>query len=144
MAFNMRLLDNAIDWAESQQAPGGDGLWDQGIWAGKTECGTACCIAGRIALSTGHAFDDIYLNAQPAAELELGAEFLPDLGKDALILMFSSENDLLALEQYRDYIAVKLLGLPHRFGGGNLDLDQIEFDASDRFNSRYGNEEEMV
>ena len=143
MAFNMQLLDDAIDWAESQQALGVDSLWSQELWAGKTECGTACCIAGRIALSTGHAFDDTSDNAQPAAELELGAEFLPNLGKEALSLMFSSENDLLALEQYRDYIAAEL-GLPPRFGGGNLDLERIEGDAIDRFDNRYDNEEEMV
>jgi len=139
VAFNMQLLDDAIDWAESQQAPGGDGLWSQEIWAGKTDCGTACCIAGRIALSTGHAFDDIYFDAQPAAELELGAESLPDLGKEALSRMWEPDNDLLALQEYRDYIAAKL-GLPPRFGGGNLDLERIEEDAYDR----HDNEEEMV
>ena len=143
MAFNMQLLDDAIDWAKAEHALGVDSLWRQYLWAGKTDCGTACCIAGRIALSTGHAFDDICFNAQPAAELELGAEFLPNLGREALSLMFGSDNDLLALQEYRDYIAAEL-GLPPRFGGGNLDLERIEDDASDRFDNRNDNEEAMV
>lgn len=31
--------------------------WDQGVWAKRTPCGTACCLAGRVVLQAGHELD---------------------------------------------------------------------------------------
>lgn len=31
--------------------------WNQGVWAKRTACGTACCLAGRIVLQAGHELD---------------------------------------------------------------------------------------
>lgn len=56
--INLEPLDDAIAWAEREQAGqhiDGDPVWRQAYWLNLTgECGTACCIAGRIALDAGY------------------------------------------------------------------------------------------
>jgi hypothetical protein len=45
-------IDYLIDWAESSHIAG-DGEWNQRTWGEVTDCGTACCIAGKWALDHG-------------------------------------------------------------------------------------------
>lgn len=54
--INLKPLDDAIEWAAREDAGrhvDGDPRWNQGQWLVVDECGTACCIAGRIALTAG-------------------------------------------------------------------------------------------
>lgn len=47
-------LRHLVAWAESEDAKARAGLpseWNQGIWS--NACGTACCIAGKVALEDG-------------------------------------------------------------------------------------------
>jgi hypothetical protein len=55
--INLKPLDDAIAWAEREQAGQhveGEPIWKQTYWLVVNECGTACCIAGRIALDAGY------------------------------------------------------------------------------------------
>lgn len=54
--INLKPLDDAIEWATREDAGrhvDGDPRWNQSRWLMVDECGTACCIAGRIALAAG-------------------------------------------------------------------------------------------
>lgn len=55
--INLKPLDDAIAWAQREQAGqhvDGEPAWRQEWWLVVNECGTACCIAGRIALDAGY------------------------------------------------------------------------------------------
>lgn len=160
MTFNLKRLDDAIDWAIAEDAKGKDSRWNQGIWAGETACGTACCLAGNIVIEAG--FKPVFkvynylpngllssastiedaqgneLDVARVAFVELGLDFdlrFDDLGS-AVDQMFSGDNDLLAIKQIRDYIAV-LVGEPTRFGFGDLDPDEIEDELWERIEEDY-------
>lgn len=54
--INLKPLDDAIEWAAREDAGqhvDGDPRWLQGEWLVVDECGTACCIAGRLTLAAG-------------------------------------------------------------------------------------------
>lgn len=59
MDVNVPLLRKTLDWAYGQYQLAERGLpseWTQGDWilrSSATECGTTCCIAGKIALEAG-------------------------------------------------------------------------------------------
>lgn len=54
--INIKAVDDAIEWAAREQhaATVDDPAWFQGEWLVENECGTSCCVAGRIALAAGY------------------------------------------------------------------------------------------
>lgn len=57
MTIDVPLLRKALDWAHEQwqrSLRGEPSEWSQGIWIAQApECGTVCCIAGKVSLETG-------------------------------------------------------------------------------------------
>lgn len=55
--LNFELLASTVKWArhewDSQAAGGAQSMWRQASYAMPTDCGTAACIAGRVALDAG-------------------------------------------------------------------------------------------
>lgn len=54
MTPNIERLQGLLAWAEGEAekaAQGKPSQWDQTIWS--NECGTSCCIAGKVALEEG-------------------------------------------------------------------------------------------
>lgn len=54
MSVRFDLIDQEIDWAETEEAKGEMSAWDQEVWAvDDAPCGTAYCIAGHVAAGAG-------------------------------------------------------------------------------------------
>lgn len=54
MSVRFDLIDQEIDWAETEESKGEMSAWDQGVWAvDYAPCGTAYCIAGHVAAGAG-------------------------------------------------------------------------------------------
>jgi len=51
---NLPLLRKTLEWAEAEaEQPRELSEWYQGSWITKRGCGTACCIAGKVAIDNG-------------------------------------------------------------------------------------------
>lgn len=53
---DIERLHRLLDWAAAEDEKALQGLpseWDQRIFVAKYDCGTACCIAGKVALEDG-------------------------------------------------------------------------------------------
>lgn len=112
---DIELLDQALAWAEHSENQAGVPRWDQSTYLRKTECGTACCIAGWVALHEG---------AQPILDSDGDPDSLmvtdsdghrqdiPVLARKALGLtyeqagfLFWGDNTLEDLKRMRDNLA---------------------------------------
>jgi len=78
---DLDLLDRVLDWAEAhpdEDHADARGRWhDQDVWVAEEDCGTACCIAGIVALSEG--WQPVY------PVLNMGAEWVDRAGEMALV-----------------------------------------------------------
>jgi hypothetical protein len=118
-----RLIDLAV-WVAGEHAKKELGLpseWDQGAWLkrqdGVNDCGTTCCVAGKVALDDG---------AKPVPDYGISGEWA-DLreGEDSSLVILPGSDESVNV---RDY-AQKALGLTDAQASllfeGNNDLDDV-------------------
>lgn len=115
---DLAALEELYAWAEGQTELKRQGLpseWDQGVWGRKadTDCGTACCIAGRQVLLDGGAF---VVNGLPfvitammpgGREVDVQGYATERLGlnEEQADALFNSGNNLADLRKIIDLIA---------------------------------------
>lgn len=132
--INLKPLDDAIEWATREDAGrhvDGDPRWNQSRWLMVDECGTACCVAGRIALQAGWVADD---NDPASAEMRarirhpetdrtgyvlevadqiIIGDYADDSGSvpyEIVSELYDADNDLEAIRRYRDQLAAFAAG----------------------------------
>lgn len=103
------LIDAVIEWAEEEDAKGPMSAWDQEIWGVEKSCGTAYCIAGKVAANAGwRPADGSFSMLEKDGVYELtscvATEILGIDHEDAEYL-FNAENSLKELKEIRDAIA---------------------------------------
>ncbi len=130
--INLKPLDDAIEWAAREDAGqhvDGDPRWNQGSWLKVDECGTACCIAGRIALAAGWVPD---VDPVTGMTVKVGKVRHPESGKVGYVLEVA---DRIVLGDYADDTgSVPYDIVSDLYEGGNT-LDEIRAyrDALARF-----------
>lgn len=114
---NVELINKLEDWVVEQdelRQAGKPSEWDQNTWARKTECGTACCIAGKAVQLTGHEL--LFMPAYPVSRPD-GTEYIAwdvkeggmisevarrelELTEREAVVLFDEDNDLESLQGY--------------------------------------------
>jgi len=87
--------------------------WDQTQWAQQTSCGTACCVAGHVALMTGHEIDfgrvDVYsemvTHTTTGRYIEDVARYELGLTSDQSRILFDEMNRLPTLWAYAKHLS---------------------------------------
>lgn len=108
--INFDLLDRVLEWIEFEQEEGvTDLFWDQNVWItseAENSCGTACCVAGYIALSSGEYIsrnlDLVYPAHGPAVSISEFAKKKLGLTDFKAELLFNAGNDLARLKKLRN------------------------------------------
>lgn len=114
--INIKAVDDAIEWAarDRHERTREDPAWLQGEWLVETDCGTACCVAGRIVLAAGYRpigrgwtrvvrGDDEGSVSDVATRIILGEHEREDTDlMVAIELLFSGGNRLSDLRDARD------------------------------------------
>ena len=129
--INLTPLDDAIEWAAREDAGrhvDGDPRWDQGEWLVVDECGTACCIAGRIALAAGWVPD---VDDQTGG-YRIGRIRNPEAGKTGYVV---ETADRIIIGDYADYSGSVPYNIVSELYDSGNDLDDIRSyrDALARF-----------
>lgn len=120
--INLKALDDAIEWAAREDAGrhvDGDPRWNQGEWLVVDECGTACCIVGRIALAAGWVPD---VDDQTGLTTKVGRIRNPETGKTGYALQIS---DRIIIGDYADDTDSEPYEIVTDLYGGNNDLEAI-------------------
>lgn len=113
---DMDRLEALYAWAAEQDALRRAGLpshWDQGNWiVWGTDCGTACCIAGKVALEdggqpldrSGALSEFVILMDGEVTEIDAHAERVLGLTRDQASALFEGDNDLADLRVVIDAV----------------------------------------
>lgn len=117
-APDLKALEELYAWAEAQAELARQGKpseWDQNVWGRKapTDCGTACCIAGRQALLDGGKFvmtnfPHVTTARMPGGRVVDVSDYATGrlgLTTEQAEVLFESDNDLDDLRDIIDRIA---------------------------------------
>ena len=112
-APNIPLLRKAVEWAEAEAAKtDGSCLWNQGVYAVPTGCGTAFCIAGWT-VATAHpdakiiGLDTIVMPNGKGVAWEHEAQQLLGITEQEGYDLFDPENDIGTVRELAEHIAAR-------------------------------------
>jgi hypothetical protein len=118
MSVDLERLDAAIAYIEAHPLE-----WNQHWWFTRTACGTACCLAGTVAMldgwtpanwTRGFAADtqeawEVEKNGAPRYVREVAAELL-GVSRLAAYVLFAGDNDLDRIKKIRAELAGEVSG----------------------------------
>lgn len=114
---NIPLLRKAVEWAEAEAAKtDGTCLWNQGVWAASTDCGTAHCIAGYVVMAahpgnvtvaeSEYGDLDLYVDGEEALWGETAQELL-GLTVHERVDLFDGANTITDVRLFAEQIAAR-------------------------------------
>jgi hypothetical protein len=127
--INVELLRKTIEWAESESvkaAAGERSEWNQGTWLRTNDCGTACCVAGKVAYDEGFRVLDDVLGVNTGKIIDAdGVESdlsISEIAQDRLGLshnagaaLFDGDNDIADLWHIANVITNGEIEIPVRY-----------------------------